>query len=159
MSQTYAPTTAKRRGRVAVPLLVGAVSLAIGLAIGTAANRPTAQPTSATVAAAPTPQQVNTPTTAPKTSAAVKTSPAKAPPPPPPSITDGMWTVGVDFPAGRYRTTANVGSDCYWEIDRSGTNGHDIVDNDLPSGGRPSVTLKKGQDFKTQDCGKWSKVG
>ena len=76
-----------------------------------------------------------------------------------PTIEDGVWTIGVDFPAGSYRTTANVGSRCYWQISKTGGDSlMDIIDNDLPGGGRPQVTLKKGQTFKTDNCGKWRKV-
>jgi len=76
-----------------------------------------------------------------------------------PTIEDGVWTIGVDFPAGSYRTTANVSSRCYWEISKTGGAGvMDIVQNDLPGGGRPQVTLKRGQTFKTDNCGKWRKV-
>lgn len=76
-----------------------------------------------------------------------------------PSIDDGVWTVGVDMPAGRYRTTAAVSSRCYWQISKTGGDGvSDIISNDLPGGGRPQVTLKVGQDFKTDNCGTWHKV-
>ena len=76
-----------------------------------------------------------------------------------PTIDDGTWTVGIDFAAGKYRTTATVGSSCYWGIYKSGTNGDEIIANDIPGGGRPTVTLKAGQDFKTQRCGTWEKIG
>ena len=33
------------------------------------------------------------------------------------------------------------------------------MDNDIVSGGKPTVTIKKGQDFTTNDCGTWAKVG
>jgi hypothetical protein len=86
------------------------------------------------------------------TSAATKSA-AKAP-----TIEDGTWTVGEDVPAGTYRTTANVSSRCYWQITKTGGDSvSDIVDNDIPGGGRPRVTLKRGQDFKTSNCGTWSK--
>ena len=73
------------------------------------------------------------------------------------TIHEGTWTVGVDIAAGTYRTTEPVGSTCYWGIYRSGTNGDDIIQNDIPGGGRPSVTLSKGQDFNTTRCGTWQK--
>jgi len=90
-----------------------------------------------------------------------KIAPSPTPPPAPavPSIEDGTWTVGVDFPAGAYRTTTNVAADCYWKISKSGSNGADIIQNDFPGGGRPQVTLKVGQDFTTNRCGTWHKVG
>lgn len=73
------------------------------------------------------------------------------------TIKEGTWTVGVDLEPGTYRASADVASGCYWGIYRTGSNGSDIVDNDIVSGGRPSVTLSAGQDFKTSRCGTWSK--
>jgi len=84
-----------------------------------------------------------------------KPSPTK---PAVPAIDDGTWTVGVDFPAGIYSTTGTAGSDCYWEISKSGSNGADIIDNHL-GGGHLRVTLKAGQDFDTERCGTWTKIG
>jgi len=71
-------------------------------------------------------------------------------------IKDGTWTVGVDIEAGTYRTAEAVTSMCYWAILKTGTNGADIIQNDLPKGGFPSVTLKAGQDFDNS-CGTWTK--
>lgn len=73
------------------------------------------------------------------------------------TIKEGTWTVGVDIEAGTYRVNADVSSSCYWGIYRTGSNGSDIIDNDIVSGGRPSVTLSAGQDFNTSRCGSWSK--
>jgi len=72
------------------------------------------------------------------------------------SVTEGTWTVGVDIEPGTYRTEQAVGSDCYWAILRTGSNG-DIVDNDIPGGGFPSVTLSVGQDFVNRRCGTFVK--
>lgn len=55
-----------------------------------------------------------------------------------------------------YRTAEAVTSMCYWAIVRTGSNGADIIQNDLPKGGFPSVTLKAGQDFENS-CGVWAK--
>lgn len=73
------------------------------------------------------------------------------------TITDGTWVVGVDIEAGSYKANSSVGSSCYWAILASGTNGDDIINNDLPGGGLPSVTLTAGQDFKSSRCGSWTK--
>lgn len=70
-------------------------------------------------------------------------------------ITNGIWTVGVDIEPGTYRIAEAITSMCYWAILVSGTNGSDIVDNDLPDGGFPTVTLREGQDFEN-DCGVWN---
>ena len=68
---------------------------------------------------------------------------------------DTPGRVGGDFPAGTYRVTASVaGMDCYW-LKASNAEGSDIVDNGLPQGGRPQVTLKKGQWFTSERCGTW----
>ncbi|HET7415313.1 MAG TPA: hypothetical protein VFI97_06410 [Arthrobacter sp.] len=72
-------------------------------------------------------------------------------------ISEGTWTVGVDIEPGTYRTTDNVRSSCYWAILVSGTNGDDIITNDIPGGGRPTVNLSEGQDFTTNRCGTWAK--
>lgn len=69
------------------------------------------------------------------------------------TVSEGVWTVGVDIKAGTYRAT-NVSSDCYWMISRTGSNG-DIIQNDIPGGGNPQVVLSKGQDFTSSDCGDW----
>ena len=73
------------------------------------------------------------------------------------TIGDGTWTVGADIEPGTYRAAAAVGSTCYWGIYRSGSNGGDIIENDIPGGGRPVVTLSPGQDFNSTRCGKWEK--
>lgn len=73
------------------------------------------------------------------------------------TITEGTWTVGIDIEPGTYRTKEDVGSSCYWAIYTSGTNGDDIQTNDIPGGGRPTVTVVEGQDFNTTRCGAWQK--
>lgn len=75
-----------------------------------------------------------------------------------PTIEDGIWTVGDDFPAGTYKVVTPVTRMCYWGIYKSGTNQANIIDNDIVTGGRPTVTLKRGQDFKSSGCGTWAKV-
>lgn len=141
---------------VALGLLSCAGVAAIGSVAGEPAAvesfQPTLAPEPAATKAAPT-------TTAP----AAKPTPAKttkAPPPPPPVIEDGTWTVGDDVPPGVYKVNARIdsGAMCYWAITKTGSNGGDIIANDLPSGGRPSVVLKKGQDFETERCGTWTRV-
>lgn len=73
------------------------------------------------------------------------------------TVGDGTWTVGVDIAPGTYRSNADVGTTCYWGIYTSGSNGDDIINNDIPGGGRPSVALSAGQDFNSTRCGTWSK--
>jgi hypothetical protein len=73
------------------------------------------------------------------------------------SIDDGIWSVGVDIEPGTYRTAQPVRSDCYWGIYASGTNGDDIIENDIVNGGFPTVTLREGQDFENNGCGTFVK--
>lgn len=75
------------------------------------------------------------------------------------TVREGTWVVGRDITPGTYVTDQAVGTRCYWAILKSGTNGRDIVNNDLPQGGRPTVTLTEGQDFKTSGCGTWTRQG
>jgi hypothetical protein len=63
----------------------------------------------------------------------------------------------VDIEPGTYRTAEAVGSSCYWGISRSGSNGSDIIDNGIPGGGFPVVTLQAGQDFVNNRCGTFVK--
>ena len=71
---------------------------------------------------------------------------------------DGEYVVGTDIPVGTYRTVEPVTSGmCYWGIYKSGTNKDTIIQNDIVTGGRPTVVLKAGQDFSTSRCGTWVK--
>lgn len=72
------------------------------------------------------------------------------------TVTEGIWTVGVDIEPGTYRAT-DVSADCYWAVLVTGTNGADIVDNDIPGGGNPTVNVEEGQDFETTRCGSWER--
>ncbi len=73
------------------------------------------------------------------------------------TVSEGQWTVGKDIEPGTYRVIEPIASRCYWVIHASGTNGTDIIANDLPTGGSPMVTLAVGQDFTTKRCGSWQK--
>lgn len=73
------------------------------------------------------------------------------------SIGEGTWTVGVDVEPGTYRTAEAVTDTCYWGIYTTGTNGDDIQQNDVVTGGFPTVTLAVGQDFKNSGCGTFVK--
>jgi hypothetical protein len=82
-------------------------------------------------------------------------APAKAPEKP---VGDGVWLVGTDIPPGTYRIAQTLpsGSTCYWSV---GAPGAQLPDkNDIVTGGRATVTLVKGKEFKSQDCGDWLKV-
>jgi hypothetical protein len=72
---------------------------------------------------------------------------------------EGIWTVGVDIEPGTYRTAEAITGTgyCYWAIYTSGTDGDDIIENDGPEGGCPTVTLSAGQDFENSGCGTFVK--
>ena len=71
------------------------------------------------------------------------------------SIYEGVWMVGDDIKPGTYKLReAYTGDMCYWGISQNGR----IVDNDIVTGGRPTVTLRKGQEFKNQGCGVWRRL-
>lgn len=69
------------------------------------------------------------------------------------SVSSGVWQVGKDIEAGTYRATSPVGDDCYWEIKA----GDSIVQNDIPGGGYPEVTVSDGQQLKIYSCGTFAK--
>lgn len=72
------------------------------------------------------------------------------------TITDGVWVVGTDIEPGTYRAV-DVSSDCYWGIYETGTNQSEIIDNGIPGGGNPQVTLSEGHDFESSRCGEWTR--
>lgn len=144
------------------PLIIGIITIiALGVcAVGAVASvlspdpKPTgAIGTSATGLGTPAPND-----TKPATKPATSTAPA-APVGPKTTIEEGDWVVGTDVAPGSYRTTEAVSGMCYWGIYRAGTNKSDILQNDIVQGGRPSVTLKAGQEFSSTGCGTWAKTG
>jgi hypothetical protein len=72
------------------------------------------------------------------------------------TIEEGVWEVGADVKAGTYKTVEPVESDCYWQISPIGRP-DDITANEIVSGGRPTVVLKKGQEFTNKGCGTWGR--
>ena len=74
------------------------------------------------------------------------------------SFDDGVWLVGTDIAAGKYRPEeALTGDFCYWEI-ATGENFLTIVANEVVKGGRPTITVKNGQQVTVDSCGTWIKV-
>lgn len=69
------------------------------------------------------------------------------------TVSDGVWQVGKDIDAGAYRANDSVTNRCYWEVSA----GDDIVQNDMPGGGYPQVTVSDGQQLKLQNCGTFTK--
>lgn len=152
---TYAPVPHAQprppKRKRTVPLFVAGLMTAGALLIGGLFGGAIGAAGASSTAAGPTVATVS--------SAAVPTPSAKLAAKPAATIEDGVWTVGDDVPAGTYKVTAalTAGAGCYWKITKTGTNGSDIIDNALPKGGLPRVTLKKGQDFETKRCGTWRK--
>lgn len=72
---------------------------------------------------------------------------------------DDTVHVGYDVAAGSYRTVSDVKDSgfCYWVKSTDPEAAH-IIKNDIPSGGKPQVTLTKGQWFTSKGCPNWAKV-
>jgi hypothetical protein len=136
---------------------IGAFGLAIGLVLAGLDRHPPPTPRAGTSPeSVPAPQTAPSPVTATTGGVLTRTVP---PTPIPATIADGTWTVAKGIPAGVYRTT-NAGSDCFWEIRKSGTDGSndsDVVDNQVGAGPW-TVKLRAGQDFETDGCGTWTKI-
>jgi hypothetical protein len=75
------------------------------------------------------------------------------------SVGEGLWTVGRDLPAGTYRTARPVAAGCYWALTATGSQGTQVLDDDAPAGGSPTVQLGEGQDFENDGCGLFVRVG
>lgn len=68
---------------------------------------------------------------------------------------DGVFEIGTDMNAGRYKTDG--GPDCYYAILNS-PDTSDIARNTLP-GGPSTVDLPAGKFLHTTHCGVWKRVG
>lgn len=69
---------------------------------------------------------------------------------------DGVYEVGVDIAAGRYKTPGTAQT-CYWRrspIDNSSK----ILENHLGDGAA-IATVKVGEQFETKRCGVWTRSG
>jgi hypothetical protein len=162
------PATAKRRGPL-VPILAAAGTGLVGLLAGVGIGAAPASDTVTTAGAS----TVTVTKTAAGTGAATVTVTGKAPAPAAKTVTvkvtqgppkakaamgEGSYLVGEDIAPGRYRMIEAAGGNCYWGIYRAGTNQADIIQNDIVTGGRATVTLKKGQEFDSTGCGDWAKA-
>jgi hypothetical protein len=73
---------------------------------------------------------------------------------------DGEYRVGKDIAAGTYRTAGPQDTlGCYWERDKdsSGDFGSIIANDNLNGSGL--VTVRTGENFKTERCRTWKRVG
>jgi hypothetical protein len=71
----------------------------------------------------------------------------------------GHWRVGIEIPAGTYKTTVPSGDACYWER-LSGFSGEfaDTITNDYVTSGQVIVAISSSDaGFFSDGCGTWSK--
>lgn len=72
---------------------------------------------------------------------------------------DDIVHVGEDVTPGTYRAVGDVDqgtfSFCVWTKSKD-AEGADVIDFGAPTGGRPQVTLKAGQWFKSAGCPEWA---
>lgn len=75
------------------------------------------------------------------------------------SFGEGVWEVGVDIAAGKYKTTGSDGYGCYYARLKTGDGSlGDIIDNN-DTDGPATVTIKSSDGyFDTSGCAAWSKV-
>jgi hypothetical protein len=87
-------------------------------------------------------------------------SPSPAPVGPRTRFADGIWTVGKDLKAGRYKTTVPTDVfSCHWERMRNagGTTQSTIEEGLNRPGTTVTVTILPGDKlFKSELCGTWS---
>ena len=144
----------KRPGPVVGLAITGVMIFAFGISVGSAGKSSTAAGSTPTATVTKTVETPGPTTTV--------TAPAPVPPPPPgPATTiseSGIYVVGVDIAAGKYKTTEGGG---YFAILKDPTAPTDdvanILTNDNPRG-QAFVTLKAGQGFETTGSMTWVKV-
>ena len=75
------------------------------------------------------------------------------------SFGPGKFTVGRDVKPGIYRSKAIVksGSNCFWKITTTGSNGNEIIAIDNSRGGILTLNLLTGMDLETNRCGTFVK--
>lgn len=147
------PRTVQLRWAVLAAVTIGVLSCLMGVASG-GGNDGTSR---TLVKISPSPVVSIVTVTAAPAAPAQPPAPTTPPAPAAPTIKSGTWTVGTDFPAGTYRTEG-AADNCFWSIYKAGTNQAEIVQNHI-GGGNLSVTLKQGQEFTSERCGTWKKVG
>ena len=170
-TSTRARARASRKTATIAPIaIIAAPAFIVGGILGGIVGVAGASSRSAVAAASPvtvkdpgpvTTVQVPGPVTTVKVPGPVKTVFVTRKAAPAPSLISGIgqWEVGVDMPAGVYQVTAAVdpAAMCYWKVTQTGKSEH-IIANDIVKRGRPSVTVKRGQDFTTEDCGTWARI-
>lgn len=80
----------------------------------------------------------------------------------PVSISDGTWEVGVDIPAGKFKTEGaeeRAVMVCYWDVRTKSETGNFVAQGIINGANEPGrVTLRKGQFFHTSGCKGWNPV-
>lgn len=81
--------------------------------------------------------------------------------PPPGAISEGMFQVGTEFPAGTYRTAGARNSavpNCYWERLSNASGEFEAIITNGNTTGPVTVTLKEGEYFSSMGCAYWMPV-
>lgn len=160
---------AKKKSRVVPAVITGIVALLIGIGIGSAAAggsaqtaAPGAEPAVTVTETVEKPGGTATVTEKPKPAPTVtvtKTVTQKAEAPAAPEgFGAGTYEVGVDMPAGKYKTKGpdDSGIDsCYWSRNEDAS-GENIIANALLEG-QGVVEINKGEYFETTGCLDWVK--
>jgi hypothetical protein len=77
------------------------------------------------------------------------------------TMEEGSYEIGVDAKPGRYKTRVPEDSfGCYWERTKDDSGDFDsiIANDNVNPGARASVTVKRGEFFKSNGCGTWTMV-
>lgn len=116
--------------------------------------------TTATGTTEPQPVVAGSPSPIPENERLVEESPIARPTGMQTKFADGIWAVGKEVKAGRYRTTVpkDVFS-CHWERmrDNAGTTQSTIEEGLSEPGSKVTVTIRAGDKlFKSELCGTWS---
>ena len=72
---------------------------------------------------------------------------------------NGTFTVGRDIQPGIYRTKSVLpsGTNWFFTISTTGSNGNEIIAIDNVKGGIPTLNLRKGWDIENSNCGTYVK--
>lgn len=146
------------RRRIDMPIWTYALSLVVALVLGAVAGGASSATTHDTSSSTTEfiPPATDAVSTVPLDDITVPpTTAVPIPAGPRTSFGDGVWEVGTDIAAGKYKA-ADAGSDCYWAKLKADDS---IINNDLPHG-PTTVTIEASvSKFKSKDCGEWVKVG
>jgi hypothetical protein len=149
----------RRRKRSAGPILFAVAVLIAGLGVIGWEIRSKGLPASQPRAASD-PAPAASPSAATGEPLDEEESPSLAPAAPRTRFADGIWTVGKDVKAGRYKTTVPTDVfSCHWERmrDAVGTTQSTIEEGLSRPGTKVTVTIRPGDKlFKSELCGTWS---